>query len=424
VKHALFVVFHYPPEASSSGVLRTLKFSRYLLEHGWRVTVLTLRRDAYAVIDEKLEAQIPREVRIVRTRFLNTKRHLSVRGLYPAILAVPDSWIGWYPWAVAAGRKILDTDPVDLIFSTSPHPTAHLIARTLARHARVPQVTDFRDPWYEEPPEPGMPRIVHRLSPWLERQVVTSASHVVTSTTQLRDMLRARYADQPTTKFTAILNGYDEADFADLPRHARAKSERLVIVHAGNINASFRDPSPLFQAIARAGAKARLDPFKLLVRFVGGGNYTNSDRLRKCIDDSGLAESVEFLPRVSYGESLKELAKADLLLLLQASEDTTSLVPAKLYEYLRSMRPVLALVLPGATTEVLAQTGGGWVANPRSAAEVEEAIIAIFQAWQGGKLDEHHAELSALRAFDRRILTGKLAKIFDETILAASLVKV
>ena len=413
MKHALFVVFHYPPEASSSGVLRTLKFSRYLQDFGWRVTVLTLRRDAYAITDEKLAAQIPESVRVVRTGFLHTKRHLSVRGRYPAVLAVPDAWIGWYPWAIAAGRKIIAEDPVDLLFSTSPHPTAHLIARTLSVRFRVPHVVDFRDPWCEEPPEPGTPTIVHRFAPWLERKVVTSASHIVTSTTELREMLRARYPEERPDKFTEILNGYDEEDFAPLPDRSEAGSERMLIVHAGNINASFRDPCPIFKAIARAGEHGRLNSSKLLVRFIGGGHYANSERTKRCVEECGLTGSVEFLPRVPYDEALVELSKADLLLLLQASEDTVSLVPAKLYEYLRSMRPVLALVLPGATTEVFARTGGGWVANPRNEEELENAVVDIFRRWQNGTLKDHHADLNALRQFDRRDLTGQLARVFD-----------
>ena len=101
MKHALFVAYHYPPESSSSGVLRTLKHTRYLGRLGWRVTVLTLDRSAYQVTDAKLEEQIPADVRVVRTSFVDVKRHLAIRGSYPSCLAIPDRWIGWWPWAVA-----------------------------------------------------------------------------------------------------------------------------------------------------------------------------------------------------------------------------------------------------------------------------------------------------------------------------------
>ena len=416
MKHALFVVFHYPPEASSSGVLRTLKFSRYLRECGWEVTVLTLQRDAYEVTDAKLEEQIPDWVRVVRTNYLNTRRHLSIRGRYAAIAAVPDTWIGWYPWAVAAGRKIIAERPVDLVFSTSPHATAHLIARKLSKHARVPLVIDFRDPWHEEPPEPGTPAVVSWFAPRIERRVVIAATHVVTSTTQLRDLLRERYRDQAPDKFTAILNGYDDADFAELSQRPATSSDRLVIVHAGNINADFRDPIPLLRAIARAGARGQLDPSKILLRFIGGGAYGDSDTVRAAVRESGLSGSVEFLGRVPYTEALAELSKADLLLLLQASEDTMSLVPAKLYEYLRAMRPVLALVLPGATSEVLAMTGGGWLANPRDSGELEATLVEIYNRWAAGTLRDHHANMDVLRRFDRRNLTRELAAIFDAAV--------
>ena len=75
IKHALFVAFHYPPEANSSGVLRTLKFTRYLPNFGWRVTVLTINPDAYEVTDATLIDQIPDSVRVVRTNYIDTKRH-------------------------------------------------------------------------------------------------------------------------------------------------------------------------------------------------------------------------------------------------------------------------------------------------------------------------------------------------------------
>jgi hypothetical protein len=74
-------VFHCPPRAGSSGVLRTLKYTRYLGAHGWRITVLTLERGAYEVQDPGLERQIPVEARVVQTGFLS----LCAAGLRPKV---------------------------------------------------------------------------------------------------------------------------------------------------------------------------------------------------------------------------------------------------------------------------------------------------------------------------------------------------
>lgn len=412
MKHALFVAFHYPPEASSSGVLRTLKYTRYLAENGWRVTVLTLNRDAYEITDAKLEEQIPSGVRVVRTPFLNTKRHLSIKGRYLALMAVPDSWIGWYPWAVAAGRRIIAEDPVDLVYSTSPHATAHLIARSLARHAHKPWVMDFRDPWFEEPPEPGTPAIVHYFARRLERSTIAAASRVVASTPQLRDLLSQRYPEC-AGKISAILNGYDEADFAALPEAPKTASEVFTLVHAGNINAEFRDPRPLFLALRRAADRGELDASKIRLRFIGGGVYADSNEIKQCLNATRLAANVTFVPRIPYEASLQELMAADMLLLLQASEDTRDLVPAKLYEYLRAQRPVLALVLPGASGQVMQETGGGWAVDPGDATGLDAVLTQAYRAWADGSLSAQRADLAVLRQYDRRSLTAKLAQVFD-----------
>ena len=414
-RHALFIAFHYPPEASSSGVLRTLKYTRFLPDFGWRVSVIAPEPDAYDVRDPALEAQVPDGVRVVRTRFLNTKRDLSWRGIYPALLALPDVWIGWLPWAVRAARRIAAADPFDLIYSTSPHATAHLIARRVYAAMRKPWVTDFRDPWIEDPPEPGTPDgpLYRAVNRWLERNVMRHSAAVIASTAHLRDTLRERYADLPRNKFHFIANGYDEADFAKLPRSDRT-SGRLRIVHAGSINAGFRDPRPVFAALGRLIAQGRLRADECEIRFVGGGEYGESDNVRRAVDAAGLAASVTFVPRVPYEESLKELTAADLLLLLQASDDTVGLVPAKLYEYLRSEKPVLALVRAGAVSEIMEQAGGGWALDPRAQNDLDAALAEAIDAWRSGKLAERCARLEILRRFDRHALAGELARVFDD----------
>ena len=416
MRHALFVAFHFPPEASSSGVLRTAKYVRYLPELGYRVSIVTTDPSAYEVRDPGLEAQIPAGTRIVRTDYRNTKRHRSWRGIYPALLALPDIWIGWMPFAVRAGRTLMHDDPVDLVYSTSPHATAHLIAGRLAHGARVPWVADFRDPWFEDPPEPGAPNgpVFRHVNRWLERRTIRDARAVVTSTTELRDLLRSRYPEEPAGKIRAILNGYDEADFEGVDLAPAARGPRMRIVHAGSINAEFRDPRPLFAGFARLIRSGSIAASELEIRFIGAGPYGDAPEVRAAIDAAGLHDAVTFVPRVPYEQSLRELAAADVLLLLQASDDTVSLVPAKLYEYLRAQKPSLALVREGAVTEVLAQTGGGFAANPARSGDLDTALACIAKAWRADRLQAHVADLAVLRRFDRRALAAELASLFDE----------
>ena len=332
MRHALFVTFQYPPDASSSGVLRTLKYSRHLAEHGWRVTVLSVATSAYETVDSATLADIPATVRVVRTPYLDTRKHLAVRGRYLALAALPDRFVGWLPWAVAAGVRIARSDPVDLIYSTSPPATAHLVAWRLARRLRKPWVADFRDPWFEDPPEPGAPagRLFKSIDRRLEASVVGAAQHVVASTASLRDGLAQRHHQLDAAKFGFIPNGYDEADFAQLPSAAvrAAGGECMDIVHAGSINPDFRDPVPLLRALRTAAEHGVLDPGRIRLRFLGGGAHADSAELRSAIDATGLADSVQMLPRVPYAQALAELARADVLLLLQASDDTRALVPA------------------------------------------------------------------------------------------------
>jgi len=415
-KHALFVAFHFPPEASSSGVLRTLKYARYLGARGWRVTVLTLDRRAYDVLDPSLEQQIPPDVRVIRTPFLDVKRTLSIRGVYPGSLAVPDRWIGWWPWAVRAGRQVMRTDPVDLVYSTSPHATAHVVALRLVGRDGPPWVADFRDPWYEEPPEAETLRVVHWAGRLLERRVVRRASKIIASTERLRHVLAARYRDELPEKFCAIPNGYDEEDFAGVAVRAGDRGDEMLIVHVGSVNPIFRDPRPLFTAVHEAAARGNIDVSRVRFRFLGGGDFAGSPEMRRAVNAMGLAAQVEFLPRVDYERALAEQANARLLLLLQASPDTADLVPAKLYEYLRAGRPVLAMVGPGATAELMRETAGGWVVDPGAPEALCEAVSVAYRAWVTGTLDAMAADPGSLKRFSREQLAGELAAQFDSLV--------
>ena len=422
MRHALFVAFQYPPDAGSSGVLRTLKYTRYLADHGWRVTVLGPDVDAYDSVDAATLAEIPAGVKVVRTRCLDSRRHLGVKGRYFALTALPDRFVGWLPWAVSAGLRIARDDPVDLVYSTSPPATVHLIAGCLARRLGKPWVADFRDPWFEEMPEPGAPagRLFRAIDRRLEAHVVRACSQLVTTTGLQREALAARYPTLPAGKFAVIPNGYDEADFGALPSPsdapAAASDGLLRIVHAGSINPHFRDPVPLFEAVRRAADAGRLDAQRIRLRFLGGGAYAESPELRRAAADRGLAGQVEIVGRLPYAQALRELADADLLLLLQASDDTRALVPAKLYEYLRMDRPVLALTLPGEVAALLDRTGGGFAVDPADAQRLAATVGTLYERWQTGTLAACRADRAALQRYERRMLAAELAGLFGRLV--------
>src|SRR5262245_20597558 len=130
-KRVLMIAYHYPPEGSSSGVLRALKFSKYLPSYGWTPHVLTLKQSFYANRDEELLGDVPRAAVVHRTPGLDSARHLAVRGRHWSALSVPDRLLPWLPFAVWRGLRVIRQASIHALYSTSPPATAHLIAATL-----------------------------------------------------------------------------------------------------------------------------------------------------------------------------------------------------------------------------------------------------------------------------------------------------
>src|SRR5579872_3064203 len=159
-KRALLVAFHFPPDGGS-GMQRTLKFARYLPELGWDVEVLTVSANTYDVLDPSMVEQIPAQVSVHRTFCLNPRKHLSIAGHYPGILDFLDRFAYWFPFGVWEGWGLLRQRHFDVIYSTSPTRTAHLIAGTRGRWTGIPWVCDFRDPWLDPTNEPRMLRTLY-----------------------------------------------------------------------------------------------------------------------------------------------------------------------------------------------------------------------------------------------------------------------
>ena len=199
VKRVLMIAFHFPPMLGSSGLQRTLKFTRYLPDHGWQPIVLSANAKVYQATSDAQLGEIGATAVVRRAWSLDAARDLSIRGAYPSWLALPDRWASWWLGAVPAGLALIRRYRPDAIWSTFPIATSHLIGLTLARYSGLPWIADFRDSMTEEHyPADARTRRVYR---WIERHTVNRCRAAVFTTPGAARMYAARYPEIPSERF-------------------------------------------------------------------------------------------------------------------------------------------------------------------------------------------------------------------------------
>ena len=173
----LYIAFHYPPILGSSGVHRTLAFTRHLDSSGWQVRVLAPSLKAYENWSEDQFSFIPDNVQVIRAFARDVSRHFSWRGKYLMRMALPDNWQSWIVGGVISGLVSIIRNKPDVIVSTYPIASAHIIAYFLHKLTGVPWVSDLRDPMAQinYPIEPGRKGVFE----WIERKIVKHCSFAV-----------------------------------------------------------------------------------------------------------------------------------------------------------------------------------------------------------------------------------------------------
>ena len=382
VKRVLMVAYHFPPMRGSSGIQRTLKFAQYLPRFGWAPLILSAHPRAYARTGTDQLAEIAADMPVRRAFALDTSRHLALRGKYLGALALPDRWCTWLLGAVPSGLLMIHKYRPQVIWSTYPIATAHLIGLVLHRVTGLPWVADFRDPMTDEgyPPDPSMRRVYQ----WIERLTLQNCTRAVFSTPgTIRDHLR-RFPQVPPDRFTLIENGFDEENFAAAAaglQSCRTPDEPLMLVHSGIIYPSERDPVPFFVALSSLLTKGLISASTLQVVLRA---TAHDDFLHPLITQHGIGAIVRLEPPVSYREALKEMLDADGLLILQAA-NCNSQIPAKLYEYLRAQRPVLALTdAAGDTAACLLDAGIDTMAPLDDAVAIETCLLRFLALLRDG----------------------------------------
>jgi glycosyltransferase involved in cell wall biosynthesis len=412
----LIVSFYFPP-AGGGGVQRVLKLCRHLADLGIQVDVLAPDDPRFSARDPELLSAIPAGTTVHRATYRGpsgetpASRLASTHGagrrlalharLAGRRLLLPDPEVAWVPDAVRVGVRVIRDRGIDCVLTTSPPSSAHLIGAALKRRTGVRFVADMRDSWLANPHrryERRSVRAKRAVEERIARRVLGRADAITAVTPFIaREAATLTGAAIPVH---VVPNGCDFDDFDGL---TYTPGERFVVLHAGSFFGQ-RSPRPFLEAVVA------LDDPRVVARFLG--ELRPSDRAWAL--DLGLGDRLELDGFRPHRETLAAMKAADALLLLvpRAGGRGLSILSGKVYEYLASERPVLALVPPeGAAAELLRATGAAWIADPDDPGAILESLRAARDAWADGALGERTLDPFWRDRLDRRTRAAELAEV-------------
>jgi hypothetical protein len=403
MRRVLIVAYYFPP-VGGIGSIRLARFAHHLPEFGWQPRVLAPRATPHA---RDPELRYP-EDGVVRSPSFELSRlaraipgqaesgenrnGVSLREMVRSQgrrLVFPDAQIGWYPAAVLSGLRVLRRERIDAVYSSSFPITAHLVARTLSRRARLPWVAEFRDPWSEALPADFPHR---RRAARLEGAIARGAAELVMPTPTWAADFAARWC----RNVSVIPNGFDA------PLDPAPPPDRPTITHLGTYTPGRQSLGPLWEAVAR---QARHAPQRSLrIRFIGSLPAAGRSELVA----AGIDDLVEETGFVSHAKAMRLLVASSLLVASGSNDHDVvgkGWIPAKLFEYLATPLPILYLGDPGDdAAAMLMHYAGCRVADPHDPDALHEAVGTLFS---GTTYARDASNLS------RRARTRDLAALFD-----------
>ena len=425
MKTLLIITYDFPP--SLAGVRRILKWIRYLPEFGWTCSVLTVKRvrsihedpsplpwlmkmnvpvfrcgslDPFRLAEKFSPGKKGREKEPISNRsgsktLMNFLRHW---------IFIPDDRCGWIPFAALKGLGLVRKIKPDAILTTCyPHST-HLVGLFLKRFTGIPWLADFRDAWTQNPVFYKPPTPIHGfLQKHLEKSVARRCDILLTVSEPITDHFR-RLLPRGKGKMHTLTNGYDEEDFASLEPHP---AEKFTLVYTGTL---YGNPAPLFFIEALRSLldehPAWRDDFD--IRFYGSVEQSLMEKITK----SGLEKNVHVEGFRSYGESLRCQVDAGLLLLFIAPGPNAEVtVTQKAFEYLRSGRPILAMIPEGACRKILEDLREKDIVHPTDKEGIKNRLEDLYKKWKAGRLAA--PERKGIEIYERRNLTRRLASLLE-----------
>jgi glycosyltransferase involved in cell wall biosynthesis len=428
-RRVLMISCAFPP-TGGPGVQRSVKFAKYLPACGWFPTVWACDPLEGMPRDPSLLDDLPADV-IVHRRGCHDRTHTARKlvrfmqggGAFASRVGaaldwrldnwltrnpLPDPFISWAQSSVEPLVNLIRHEHIDAVYSTFSPASNHVLGLALNRRTGLPWIADFRDLWtddYRYNESSPARRNAHRE---LEQEILEAADLVIGVTDRQTALLASRVPAK-RHKFYTITNGFDPVDFDIIEPPASRHPGRFVLAHVGRFD-RWRTGDPLFDGLKRFASDlgSRIDRFVL--RIVGHADESTLQSIRA----TGL--DCAFTGYVSHAEAVQEMFAADgLLLCVPGGPNGDTVIPAKLFEYLASGRPILGVGPEhGVCEEILSSCHGGFYV-PDQPGAIATGISRLFAAWRA-KTPLPGSAFPLIERFTRDALTRELAALMDDLV--------
>jgi glycosyltransferase involved in cell wall biosynthesis len=422
-KKVLIITYYWPP-SGGAGVQRWLKFSKYLPEFGWEPIILTVDPDfaSYPQTDTGLLDEISPDLEIIYTRSSNRvfsaykkitgKKEIPYGGFVnesdPGLLIkftrfirgnffLPDARKGWNRYAYREAMKIIKERKLEFIITTSPPHSTQLIGLKIKKKLNIKWIADLRDPWTDVyySGEMYQTSLTRKVNDLMEQKVLNGADRVIATCNSTRNLFRTKISgSQSPEKISTITNGFDPADFKNL----NIVPDKFTITYLGTFARNY-DIDILIKAIDYCTSKKVT---RLTLCFIGktDENIVKALQARENI-------SLQLVPYVGHKKAMEFLARsAAFLLVIPSSKKADEMIPGKLFEYLASRRPIIAIGPSDSdVAEILKTTGAGRNFNRMEYIELGDYIISIWNDFMNGRFETDPA---GIEQYSRRSLTSRI----------------
>jgi len=422
-KKLLIITYYWPP-AGGPGVQRWLKFVKYLPDFNVQPIVYIPENPTYPIIDNGLESEVSEKAVILKHKIVepyglasffgkNKTKKIS-SGIIPnqkkqsflektllwvrGNIFIPDARFLWVKPSVKYLKKYIQENNIDTIVTSGPPHSLHLIGLQLKQELGVTWLADFRDPWttigYHKALK--LSSYAEKKHKALEHEVLNTADTIiVTSKTT-----KAEFEAITTQPITVITNGYDVEQVTKQPL-----DEKFTVAHIGSF-LSERNPRILWKALKELTKEHQDFAADFQLKLLGAV----SQEVLDTISEFKLNDFVLNLGYVSHQEAVVHQRKSQVLLLIEIdSVDTKSIIPGKVFEYMVSERPIVAIGPEGSDfAEIITSTNTGVFFTYDEKEKLKDLLLKYYQDYKANNLKVHAV---GLQQYSRKSLTEQLAKL-------------